>query len=171
MKWHSDTTKNILIHRILPWVITVSVLLVLFVPINRKVDMTLPCTVLDQKNEAFKDITEVTFFGTYSDYLLKKDKFEGIISCDKYKIMDADTMPVLIEVGDYTYQHLRNIINYGVTFDITYPATIYAEEDFQSFFIWTSVPVEGKSDTYTGRYFLCYPEMTLQEIYAILDSQ
>ena len=169
LKWHPDSRKNILIQRFLPWCITVCILLIVFVPVNRKVEMTLPCTVLDQQNENFTDIAEVTFSGTYSDYFLRKDKFQGVITCDKYKIMDAGTEPVLIEVGDYAYQRLRNIINYGVSFDITYPATIYAEEDFQSFFIWKFVPVEGKSDTYTGRYFLCWPEMTLEEVYSILD--
>lgn len=152
-------------------VLSIVILLMLFIPSNRKMETTISCTVLDQQDESFSDTANVTFSGTYSDYLFRKDKFQGIITCDKYKLMDADTEPVLIEVGDYTYQHLRNIINYGVTFDITYPATIYAEEDFQSFFIWAFVPSKTNPGTYTGRYFLCYPEMTLKDIYAILDLE
>ena len=171
MKWQPDSVKNVLLKRFLPWLMTVTVLLVIFVPANRKVEMTLSCSVLDQQNPAFSDTAEVTFSGTYSDYLLRKDSFEGVISCDKYTLMDADSHPVVIKVGDYAYQHLRNIISYGVTFDVTYPATIYAEEDFQSFFLWAMVPSETKPDSYTGRYFLCFPEMTLEEVYAILNSQ
>lgn len=171
MRWHPDNPKNILIKRFLPWLLTVSILLVLFVPVNRKVEMTLSCTVLDQMDEAFQDTAEVTFRGTYSDYLFCRDKFEGIITCDTYTVMESGSNPVLIQVGDYAYQHLRSIVNYGTWFDITYPATIYAEEDFQSFFIWVFVPSETNPGASTGRYFLCYPEMTLQEIYTILDSQ
>lgn len=171
MKWQPDNVKNILLKRFLPWLITVTTLLVIFVPVNRKVEMTVSCTVLDQQDEAFSDTADVTFNGIYSDYLLRKDTFEGIISCDKYTLMDPDSQPVVIKVGDYAYQHLRNIISYGVTFDVTYPATIYAEEDFESFFLWAFVPSETNPGAYTGRYFLCFPEMTLEEIYAILDSQ
>ena len=171
MKWQPDSMKNILLKRFLPWLMTVTVLLVIFVPVNRKVETTLPCTVLDQQDEAFSDTADVTIRGTYSDYLLRKDTFEGIITCDKYTLMDPDSHPVVIKVGDFAYQHLRNIISYGVSFDVTYPATIYAEEDFESFFLWAFVPSETNPDTYTGRYFLCWPEMTLKEVYAILDSQ
>lgn len=171
MKWQPDSPKNTLLKRFLPWLLTVSILLILFVPVNRKVEMTVPCTVLDQQAETFSDTANVTFTGTYSDYLLQKDTFEGIIVCDKYTLMDPDSHPVVIKVGDYTYQHLRNIISYGVTFDVTYPATIYAEEDFRSFFLWAFVPSETNPGAYTGRYFLCWPEMTLEEIYTILDSQ
>ena len=171
MKRQPDSVKNILLKRFLLWLLTVSILLVLFVPINRKVEMTVSCTVLDQQDEAFSDAADVTFNGIYSDYLLRKDTFEGIISCDRYTLMDPNTHPVVINVGDYAYQHLRNIISYGVTFDVTYPATIYAEEDFESFFLWAMVPSEINPGGYTGRYFLCYPEMTLEEVYAILDSQ
>lgn len=169
MKWQPDSVKNVLVKRFLPWVLTVSALLILFVPVNRKMEMAIPCLVLDQQDEAFSDTADVTFRGTYSDYLLRKDTFQGIITCDKYTLMGADSHPVVIKVGNYTYQHLRNIINHGVTFDISYPATIYAEEDFQSFFIWAMVPSESPPGSYTGRYFLCYPEMTLEEIYSILD--
>lgn len=171
MKWYPDSPKNILLRRVFPWLVTVCILLILFVPVNRKIEMTLSCTVLDQRNEAFSDTATVTFNGTYSDYLLRKDTFEGIITCDKYTIMDENSHPVVIQVGDYSYQHLRNIISNGVTFDITYPGTIYAEEDFESFFIWAFVPFEANPGAYTGRYFLCWPEMTLEEIYTILDSQ
>lgn len=171
MKWQPDSLRNILLQRVMPWMLTVCILLVLFVPINRKVEMTIPCTVLDQWDEAFSDTADVAFSGTYSDYLLRKDTFEGIITCDKYTLMEADSHSVVIKVGDYRYQHLRNILNHGVSFDITYPGTIYAEEDFESFFIWAFVPSQTNPGAYTGRYFLCYPEMELSEIYAILDSQ
>lgn len=169
MKWHSDSRKKILIQRLLPWCITVCILLIVFVPVNRKVEMTLPCTVLDQQNEAFSDTADVTFIGIYSDYLLRKDTFEGVVTCDKYTLMDPESHPVVVEVGNYTYQHLRNIINHGVSFDFSYPATIYAEEDFKSFFIWAMVPSEIPPGGYTGRYFLCWPEITLEEVYSILD--
>lgn len=170
MKWQADSAKNIFFNRLLPWLLTVCVLLVLFVPVNRKMDMTVSCTVLDQQEPAFRDTAEVTFSGTYSDYLLRKDKFEGIITCEEYTLMDAASHPVVIQVGDYTYQHLRNIIPYVASFDITYPATIYAEEDFQSFFIWAFVPSETNPGAFHGRYFLCHPDMTLDEIYSLLDN-
>ena len=171
MKWQSDNQANIQRYRFLFWVIGIGFLLILLIPINRNMEMTIPCMVLDQRDDAFSDTANVTFQGTYSDFLLRKDTFQGIIKCDKYTIMDENSPPVVIRVGDYSYQHLRNIISHGVTFDITYPGTIYAEEDFESFFIWVFVPSETNPDAYTGRYFLCRPQMTLEEIYSILDSQ
>lgn len=149
--------------------ISIVLLLVLLVPVPRKIEESYTCHVLDQEDPNFSSTATISFSGTYSDYLFRNDRFEGSITCEEYPIINAAADPVVITVGKFTFQ---NLMNYNAsTHQVNYPGTIHASEDFDSFFIWLMVPDEEDPSISHGRYFLTYPEMTLDEIYTILDSQ
>lgn len=151
------------------WAVLALLLLLYFVPVKRTVEKTFSCTVLDQMDEGFHGNTEVTFSGEYTDYILRRDSFKGRIDCIDYDLMDEDSTHTEVNAG--VLDEIRNYNPNGSWLDIKYTASIHMEENLERFFIWVYVPVDDKSGVSHGRYFLCYPDMTLQEIYNIIDEQ
>lgn len=140
---------------------------VLLFPFEREISRTYSCNVLDQWDESYSDTVSVVFTGTYYDYLILHDRFVGRIDIPGYEFMSASAQDMDLEIG-ILGSHSWDSMLYFDNSDYEYPGTFHAAEDLDSFFLWLNVPNESGNGA-TGRYFLCYPEMTFDEVYAILD--
>ena len=143
------------------------------IPFNRTIDKSYSCMVLDQLDETFLDEVHVTFTGTYSDYLIRKDKFTGHIGIDGYEFMNPRVSECTFTVGEFEENFIHEYINHISYVESNYLGTFYAAEDLDRFFLWIMIPTDsskGYSGGAYGRYFITFPEMTFDEIYSILDK-
>ena len=154
------------------WLIPAAVVLLLlavFIPVKRAIQMVIPCRVLDQQDDSISGSTYVSFSGTYTDYLLFQDKFHGRIYCPDYLIMTDSVLPTKLVTNE-----LDEIMSYhhnGAVADIRYYASTWLEEDLDRFFIWVHEPDENIPGASHGRWFLCPEDMTLDDIYDILSGR
>jgi hypothetical protein len=127
--------------------------ILLSIPFPRQMEDSFVCHVLDQEDESYSDQVTVTFSGTYSDYLIRQDKFVGRISIEGYEFMSPRSTDITLSIGYYEETFVYNYINYVPTIEIHYLGTLYACEDLDSFFLWLLVPDEDDPSTSHGRYF------------------
>ena len=152
------------------------VLLLLFIyliPVSRTIEVSYTCQVLDQLDDAYRDEVIITFSGTYSDYLIRKDKFTGRIDIAGYELMNPDASECTFSIGAFDENYIHEYINHISYVESNYLGTFYATEDLDSFFLWIMIPTDsskGYSGGAYGRYFITYPEKTFDEIYSILDK-
>ena len=142
----------------------------LSIPFPRQMEESFVCHVLDQEDENYSDQVTVTFTGTYSDYLIRQDKFVGRISIEGYEFMSPRSTDITLSIGNYEETFVYNYIIYVPSVEIKYLGTLFADEDLDSFFLWLLVPDEEDPSTSHGRYFLTYPEMSMDEIENILQN-
>ena len=97
--------------------IVVLLLVICIVPISRKIDGAFPCMDQDGKE------TVVTVKGTYYNYLIRKDQFEGVLidengfeypSIGKQKIIpdtfkDKTTLGIHFAYTDYSNEDAMNV--------------------------------------------------------------
>ena len=112
--------------------IVVLLLVICIVPIPRKIDGTFPCMDQDGKE------TVVTVKGTYYNYLIRKDQFEGVLidengfeypSIGKQKIIpdtfkDKTTLGIHFAYTDYSNEDAMNVLF----------VSAYFEEDLKSIY-------------------------------------
>lgn len=144
-------------------------LLVVFVPVKREIHMSVPCQVLDQQEDSFSGFTDVSFSGTYTDYIFFQDSFHGRIYSPDYVIMTEYAVLTRLVTGE-----LDEIMSYhhnGTIADIRYYASTWLEEDLERFFIWVHEPDENIPGASHGRWFLCPVDMTFDDIYEMLSGR
>lgn len=153
---------------IIPIVLVCLVLALLFIPMKREINETYTCNVLDQKDAAYSGETTVTFTGTYRDSLLFADTFTGRVEIKGHPLLSEYAADVELSVKDHQLCHVMNYVPGIVSNQVDYPATFYGAEDLKSFFFWVNEPT-GENCA-SGRYFVCYPAMTIEEVYRLLDN-
>ena len=144
-------------------------LILYLIPIKREINESFLCQVLDQEDESYSDQVTVTFQGTYTDYLFRKDLFTGRIDIAGYNFISPKATNIEITVGDYEYSHIVEFVpEYSI---FRGRGSFHGEEDFESFFLWLNVPDEDNTNSAHSRYFLTYPSMALKEVYEILGGK
>ena len=152
---------------ILSIVLFITLLCICFIPATRNVSKSFQCNVLDQQDESYTGAVTVVFTGTYSDYLFRKDTFTGRIEIEGYEFMSANANDVALTVGN---NHLSSILEYVPEHNsLKYLGHFCGTEDFDSFFLWIMVSDAEDPSVSHGRYFITFPEMTLDSIYDILQ--
>lgn len=142
-------------------------------PVEQKYEKSFTCTVLDQDDESYRDQVTVTFTGTYTDRFLRKDKFVGRIDIEGYEFLSPDASDREFVIGNYEESWIAEYLPSTIEPEVNYLGTLYATEDFESFFMWLNVPTDetkGYPGGFRGRYFVTFPEMTFEEIYSLLDK-
>ena len=84
--------------------------------------------------------------------------------------MSPRSTDITLSIGNYEETFVYNYIIYVPSVEIKYLGTLFADEDLDSFFLWLLVPDEEDPSTSHGRYFLTYPEMSMDEIENILQN-
>lgn len=139
----------------------------LIAPVKREISETYFCNILDTDDESFQATVRVVFTGTYYDYLVRKDRFVGRIDIPGYDFIPASASDLDLEIGRFGSYSLDHML-YFAGDELCCPGTFQATEDLDSFILRLYYPNESGVGAH-GRYFLCYPEMTLDEIYACMD--
>ena len=148
--------------------IFMTVLLCLYlIPVKRTINQNFPCLVLDQQDKGYEDHVTVIFTGTYTDYLFKQDIFKGRLEIEGYTFLHPDSKDIEIQVGNYELSLISEFTPVYNAFRTR--ATFYGREDFESFILLILIPDEEDPTSAHGRYFLTYPERTLEEISEILS--
>ena len=148
-------------------VFIITLLCIYFIPVNRQIDKSFQCNVLDQQDQSYTDVVTVILTGTYSDYLFRKDAFKGRIEIEGYEFMSPNANDVELIINSDQLSPIQEYIPGHSS--IKYLGHFHGIEDFDSFFLWLMVPDSEDASVSHGRYFLTFPEMTLDEIYKILQ--
>ena len=133
--------------------LAVCLLCLAFIPVKRQMNESFPCLVLDQQDKSYSDRVNVTFTGIYTDYLIRKDRFNGRIEIEGCDFLSPKANDVEISVGSGQLSWILEYIPGYPDPSLKYPATIRSEEDFKSFFLWLMVPDEEDPSSSHGRYF------------------
>ena len=139
-------------------------------PISQPMEESFTCQVLDQDDETYRDQVTVTFTGTYTDSLLGKDTFKGRIHIDGYEFLDPEASDCELTIGKFEESTIFEYIIKPDGPHTSHMGMLYATEDLESFFMILMVPHEENPGAKRSRYILTYPEMTFDEIYAVLDQ-
>ena len=139
-------------------------------PVRRQMNETITCYVLDQENENNNEKVHVTFTGSYSDYLIRKDIFTGRIAFEGYDFIDPNASDCQFTIGEYTENMIWEYIPAPDGPSTSHMGMLYAIEDFESLIMVLMVPTVNESNSKQSRYILTYPEMNSQENYSILNK-
>ena len=149
--------------------LTVLLLCLYLIPVKRNMEERFSCVVYDQHDESYSDQVNITFTGTYTDYFFRNDSFAGRIEIEGYTFLSPKANDIEITVGDGQLSWILEHIPGYPDLSLKYLGSIYSEEDFEKFFLWLMVPEEENPSVSHGRYFLAYPEITMEEINEILQ--
>lgn len=144
-----------------------AVLCLILIPIPRTIDQNVRCTVLDQQDPDYRSEVTVTLQGTYTDYLVLHDHFQGQIYLPEHDLYRGSSPIFHVEIG--TFNHVNLMYLDSASFP-HYPGSFYAAEDLKTFFLWLMVPDEQDPSRSSSRYFITYPEMTFEQLYQIIDG-
>ena len=152
------------------WILAVLAILALclhLIPINREIDESYPCHVIDMEDETYSDQVTVTFQGSYMDYLFRDDVFKGRIHIEGYQFLSPQALPLELTLSGDDLSWISEFVPVYSNYEPR--GHFYGKEDFSEFFLWLMIPDEDGSGGYHSRYFITYPAMTMDEIHEILS--
>ena len=137
-------------------------------PIPYRINETIPCTVFDTQDPTYQSKTSVGFIGTYYDSRILADSFKGSIRITHPDLFNIQDLDCKLTFGEYLESTLMQII--PETGSSKLIGFFYGMEDRDQFIFWILAPDENKPGISHGRYFVTNTDMTMDEIYAVINQ-